>query len=461
MLDLKIVNGSIPVFGTGEFKVSDIGIRDGRIVCVGTCEENAREVIDAGGKVVAPGFIDIHMHEETLSDGVGGDEYDIANRMLVMGVTTCVAGNCGNNRQSVDEFFSHIDKNGSPVNYLSFIGHNFLRRSVGNDDPYRGSTEQEIQKMQDLAVKAVDEGAIGISFGLEYCPGITFEEAVGLCKPFKGTDILLSAHYRKDADYAIPSVKELIDMTRVTGLPMIISHLGSCTAYGMMKESLEIIQNAIDEGLDVCADCYPYDAFSTFIGSAVFDEGCFELWNKSYDAILLTEEPYRGMRCDEELFRKVRKEYPEMLVVAFVMNEDEVVEAIKAPFVMVASDGLYRKGQGHPRGAGTFPRVLGRFARDMGALTLVEALKKMTLMPAARLGLKGKGRIEEGADADIVVFDPEAIIDGATFESPVEAPKGIDYVILNGEIAVKDNVILRNRLGKVIRRQELVKEGNE
>jgi N-acyl-D-amino-acid deacylase len=461
MYDIKIVNGKIPDFRSGELKVSDIAIKDGKIVCVGDCPEGAKEVINAEGKIVSPGFIDIHMHEEVIADTFNGDNYDIANRMLLMGVTTCVAGNCGNSRQSIEEFFGFIDKNGSPVNYLSFIGHNYLRRLVGNENPYRRSSEQEIKEMQGRALEAVQKGAIGLSFGFEYCPGIDFEEAVELCEPLKGKDVLLSAHYRKDAKYGIDSVKELIEISRVTGLPMIISHLGSCTAYGMMKESLDVIQKAIDEGLDVCADCYPYDAFSTFIGSAVFDEGCFELWNKSYDSILLTEEPYRGVRCDKDLFYKVRKEYPDMLVVAFVMNENEVIEAIKAPFVMVASDGLYRKGQGHPRGAGTFPRVLGRFVREMGELSLMDALRKMTIMPAQRLRLSSKGRIEENRDADLVIFNPETIIDKATFEKPTESPEGIQYVILNGQVAVKDNVIIKNRLGKVVRRQELGKEGNE
>lgn len=452
MHDLTIVNGRIPDFASGGDRIADIGIKGGKIVSVGNCSGDARLVIDAKGQYISPGFIDAHMHEEKIADGINGDGFDIANRMLLMGVTTCTGGNCGNNRQDIDEFFGFIDKNGSPVNYLSYIGHNYLRNAVGNEDRYRKSSDQQISRMQRLVLDAVNNGAIGLSFGLEYCPGIDYDEALRVCEPLRGKDTLLAAHYRKDAKYSIDSIKELISLSRDTGLPMTVSHLGSCSAYGMMAESLDLIQQAIDQGLDIMVDCYPYDAFSTYIGSAVFDEGCFELWDKSYDSILLTEDPYKGVRCDKELFYKVRKEYPDMLVVAFVMNDDEVIEALKAPFVMVASDGLYRCGQGHPRGAGAFPRVLGRFVREMGEFSIVEALRKMTLMPADRLGLATKGRIEEGADADLVIFDHEKIIDKATFEKPIEPPEGISYVIIDGRVAVKDKMIVENRLGKVIRK---------
>ncbi len=455
MYDLKIINAKVIDFDTNSEKDCDIGIENEKIKCIGTCPEKASYEIDVKGKIVAPGFIDIHMHEEVIGLTADGDVYDIANKMLLMGATTCVGGNCGNNRQSVDDFFKSIDEKGAPVNYLSFIGHNYLRNIVGNEDRYRKSSKDEIVRMQGLANAAIKSGAIGLSFGLEYCPGTDFNEAIQLCEGLERKDILLSAHYRKDAKYGIDSIKELIDISKVTGIPMQISHLGSCTAYGMMKESLKVIEEAIGLGADILADCYPYDAFSTFIGSACFDEGCFELWNRSYESILLTEAPYVGVRCNKELFYKARKEYPNMLVVAFVMNDDEIIEAIKAPFVMIASDGLLRKGQGHPRASGTFPRVLGRYVRDLQAIPLLDALKKMTLYPAQRLGLSHKGQVKVGYDADLVIFDKEQILDGATFENPTLPPKGIEYVLIDGKVAVKNNVIVQGRLGKVIRRSEL------
>ncbi|KUO74360.1 MAG: amidohydrolase [Clostridia bacterium BRH_c25] len=458
MYDIKLINGRIINPDTGTEKLADLCIKNGKIEFIGSNAGEAKKVIDVEGKAIAPGFIDIHMHEEVLVGQESKGNYDIADRMLQMGVTTCVAGNCGNNRQGIDEFFNYIDASGSPVNYLTFIGHNYLRQIVGNDDNYRKSTKSEISKMQWLVSEATRENAIGVSFGFEYSPGADTAEALQILEGVKGQKVLLSAHYRKDAKYGIEAIKELIQISRETGLPMQISHLGSCTAYGMMREALDVIEDEISAGTDISADCYPYDAFSTYIGSAVFDEGCFELWNKSYDSVLLTEGEYKGMRCDKELFYKVRKEHPNMLIVAFVMNEKEVLEAVAAPYVMIASDGLFRNSQGHPRGAGTFPRVLGRYARDEKKLTLAEAVRKMTVMPAERLGLKTKGRMLEGMDADIVVFDPDSIIDTATFESPVSTPEGIEYVIINGEVAVSHKNVINSRLGKAVRRADILKE---
>ncbi len=454
MYDLVIKNGRLPDFEKDQLAVKDIAIKQGLIVDIGESIGSGKEIIDARGLIVSPGFIDIHMHEEVIGHSKDGDDYDIANKMLAMGVTTAVGGNCGNNRQNTKDFMDFVENKGAPINYLTYIGHNFLRNQLGID-PYEPATKSQIEKMKEQVKIAIDqEGSIGISFGIEYSPGITYDELVEIGGAYEG-QALLSAHYRRDADGAIESIKEMINISKDTKKPMQIAHIGSCSAFGHMKASLELIQKARNEGLSIAGDCYPYDAFSTRIGSAVFDDGCFQTWNKSYDSILLTEEPYKGKYCDEQLFKKARKEYPQMLAVAFVMNELEVIEALQAPFIYVASDALMNKGQGHPRGAGTFPRVLGKYVREQGNLTLLDALKKMTYLPAQRLGLNQKGQVKEGMDADLVIFDENRIIDRATFTEPAQAPRGIEYVIVKGNIGMKKGQMIHSRLGTLIKRQTL------
>lgn len=449
MTTLKIINGKIPNFDEMKLEEKDVLIKDGKIEKIGKIEEEADQVIDAKGKVVSPGFIDIHMHEEVIEDVE--DPYFTSYYELKMGTTTCVAGNCGNNRQSVKEFKDYIDKNGAPVNYLSFIGHNYLRNQVGIDDRYRAATDEEIEKMKELIKETLPLGILGISYGIEYSPGIDFRELVEITKALDSKDYLLSAHYRSDGEKSVESIEEMVKISTESGVPMQIAHIGSCSAFGFMKETLDMIKEYKDKGADVMADCYPYDAFATFIGSAVFDDGCFERWDKTYSDILLTEEPFKNVRCDKEIFEKARKEYPNMIAAAFVMREEEVIEALKAPFVFVGSDSLFRKDMGHPRGAGSFPRVLGRYVREMGELSLIDALWKMTLGPAERLSLSHKGQIKEGMDADITIFDPDTVEDGATFAEPTLPPVGISHVILGGKVAVENNEVKEGRLGRFIK----------
>lgn len=448
MYDLIIKNGSVIDFDNNKRMLTDVGIKDGKIIDVGRCTESSLETIDAEGLVVSPGFIDIHMHEEKIGESQDGDDFDIANYMLNMGVTTGVGGNCGINGQSLSDFFKFVNHNGAPINYLMFTGHNFLRDKL-NIGLNELASSYQINQMKEMLRKDIENGSIGISFGIEYSPGITTEEIVEISRAID-KEILLSAHYRADFNYALKSVDELIQVSRHTKLPMQISHIGSCSAYGYMDESLKMIQEARDNNTNITADCYPYDAYSTYIGSEALSEENVVKFNNSYSNIMLTEGPYKGMYCDKDLYRKVRKEHPDMLAVAFVMNEDEIIQAYKSPFVFVASDGILNKGQGHPRAAGTFPRVLGKFVRQDNQLDFIDALKKMTLLPAKRLGLDNKGDIKQGMDADITIFDPDTIIDKASFDNPTLAPIGIEHVIIDGKLALNKGVLLNRRLGKAL-----------
>ena len=450
MHDLVIEGGSLIDVLNKKIYPCNVGIRGGKITTLSKESLSGEKKIDARGKLVSPGFIDIHMHEDPIVERGNALEIkeDIFKTMSKMGVTTCIGGNCGIGMTDIKEYFEIVEKNGLPVNFGSYLGYSALREKIGVSDNYRACTPEETKKIRSLVEKGLEDGALGVSFGLEYTPGSTTNEIIEIAKVVEGrSGKLLAAHFRSDADMGVEALKELIYISSVTKTPMQISHIGSCTGYGMMDDGLRVLEQARAEGINVMADCYPYEAFSTYVGSAVFDEGCFERWNKGYDALLATGGKYKGQRCTKEIFEYLRKEEPDTLVVAFVMEAEEIAKAISHPFIMVASDGLLQNSQGHPRAAGSFPRVIAHYVKKKQVLSLIDAICKMTLMPAERLGLTEKGAIKIGSDADLVIFDFESIQDGATFEEPVAAPTGISYVIVNGVSVVQEGVLTSERPG--------------
>ncbi|MDO5303569.1 MAG: amidohydrolase family protein [Clostridia bacterium] len=445
MSALKIVNARIPDYEQDCIKEADLLIRDGKIEKIASCgeiAEDAQATIDAKGQIVSAGFVDMHAHEDSPENA-----YFTSECCLKMGVTTKIAGNCGEIYDALPKFVERL-KDGSPTNYMMFIGQNTLREMVGADDRYAPSTPEQIEKMKEIVKEWLAYSPVGLSCGFEYSPGVTLDETVELLKAFDGKDYIISVHFRSDGPLAPKSTEELVELSKRSGYKAQMSHIGSCSAVGYMRETLDVLEKARAEGVDIMADCYPYNAFCTGIGTAVFDEESFSKWD--YSDLMLTAGPHKNERCTKELFEKIRKEDPDMYVVAFVMNEDEIEMAYKQPYVMVGSDCGFVDKAGHPRGAGTFPRILGRLVREKKAMSLLEALKKMTVIPAQRVNLRSKGEVKEGYDADLVIFDENTIIDRATFEEPTLPPEGISYVIMNGEIAVKDNEILNGRLGRYI-----------
>ena len=452
MLDILIKNGSYPDYKEGVLKKANIGLEGGRIEYIGDDEPEASKVIDADGRVVAPGFIDIHMHEESFAEG---KHYCIAEMMLKQGVTLAVGGNCGVMNQTVREFRDTIDElGGAPINYMMLSGYNHYWTELGLGHLDKSTPEQR-KIIQEKMKEDLEAGAIGISFGIEYDPGITEEEIIEAANMNDDDDLLVAAHYRADGANSIAAIEEMTDIQSKIGKRFQISHLSSCSAMGTMKESLDVINSYMEKDPRLNYDTYPYNAFSTYIGSTVFEPGCLEAWHKDYSDLLLQGDPYKNQPATKESFEDARENYPDMLVVAIVMNEDEIAEAIANPNGMVASDGIISNGNGHPRAAGTFPRVLGKYVREDKVVDLVTALRKITLEPAKRLDMEHrKGDIQLGADADITIFDPETIIDGPTFQDITLPNKGIDYVIVNGEIALKDNEIIDDRAGEFIAYQD-------
>ena len=456
MYDVLIKNGRYPDYETMAFIAGDIAIKGGKIVKLGVLDDPAELVIDASDRIVSPGFIDIHMHEEWfLRDGL---RYEVSNYMLQMGVTTCLGANCGSAHQPIDVFKESIEQlGGAPVNYMIQAGYNTVRGEMGLSR-YEPATEEQIKELAAKMQDDIQKGAYGISFGLEYDPGITTEEVIQVLNAQPQENLYVSAHYRDDSTGAIDAIHEMVKIAEVTGKRFQISHLSSCSAMGQMDEALAILNPAMEKNPKLQYDTYPYVAFSCRIGSAVFDDGCFEKWNKSYEDIWVCAGKYKNQFCTKEIFEELRENDPDLRVVAFAMNEREIAQAIANPVgCMIGSDGGINRGAGHPRAAGTFPRVLGKYVREDKVLPLIEALYKMTKVTADRLELYQKGRIEVGCDADITIFDPDTIKDGATFEDINIKPTGIDYVLVNGKLAMKDNVQVNGRAGRFIPGPYIVK----
>lgn len=406
--------------------------------------------IDAAGKVVCPGFLDIHMHEAPVRE-LEKPEDSIFGCMLRMGVTTVLGGNCGDNVLPPEEYFA-LAQQGLPVNLALLAGHGAAREYIGVHDRYASLTEDQRQQVTAVLRRWLEAGCFGISYGIRYYPGMDRRELMDTARLCREEHLLVAAHVRDDAAYIFDALEEFLAPGWAYGLKMQVSHIGSMGGYGQMAGVLAMLDEARLRGLDVMADCYPYSAFSTEIGETTYDPGFLERYGCGYDAIVLCNGKYKGQRCTEARFRELRQEAPETITVAHVMRPEDVSMAMAHPAVMLASDGLMHDHQGHPRAAGTFPRLIAQYV-STGVLSLCEAVEKMTALPAGRIGLPHKGNLRPGSDADVVIFDRSAIRDRATFEAPALPPEGIDYVLLGGEIACDHGQIVNSRLGRPLRRQ--------
>ena len=424
-------------------------IEDGKIAWAGTGMPEADRMIDATGKIVAPGFIDIHMHEDPVADGK--IQPCIFPMMLRQGVTTAVGGNCGINVYDPAQYLDLVDRDGAAVNVALFAGHEYFRKAAGAADIYAGSTEEQKQTMAENIRDALVGGCVGVSFGLRYVPGADKDEFFRAAECCKQDKKLISSHVRDDADGIFDAIDEFCAAGVEFGVPVQISHIGSMGGFGQMAQVLQQIDSYKLNGLDIAMDCYPSFAFSTRLGTPTYDPGWLERYHCDYDVLEYCEGKYKGQRATAETFAELRRDFPECITVCYVMKEEDIRLAFRHPGVMLASDGLMNNGQGHPRAAGSFPRFLAEFAKK-GTLSLYDAIEKMTAMPADRLRLENKGRLNVGADADITIFDYEEIKDGATFAQPALPPQGIAYVLIGGEIALEKGEILKSDCGKAVKK---------
>lgn len=407
-------------------------------------------VIDASGKIVCPGFVDIHMHEDPYDQEADIVHQNISKCMVRMGVTTAVGGNCGSNSAQPDRYLDVIDRDGYATNLALMVGHTFLRNQCSSVGKYEAADDASISAMLQLGRRCLDAGCVGISFGVKYIPGTRWEEIIALAKLCKTGDKVVSSHVRNDVDGVFAACEELAEIGREAGVKVQFSHIGSMGGYGQMERLLKQIDDYRAEGIDLMCDCYPYDAFSTEIGATTYDKEYFAQYNSDYSHILLCDGPYAGQRCTEEIFNEMRSCRPDTMTVGYFMRQADVDMALESPHTMLGSDGILVGDQGHPRAAGAFPRFLRRYA-DSEKMTLSNAVAKMTVMAARRLQLHKKGSLKPGSDADIVVFDLNRVEDRATYTQPVLPPEGIDWVLIGGEVAVKNGELVRDDLGRSVR----------
>lgn len=447
-----IKNGTIVDPANRIHSKNNLLIEDGKVLALTAEEPQSDTVLDAAGRYVCPGFIDIHMHEDPYDPVNGCLIPDITLAMLRMGVTSALGGNCGINTVSPVKYLDLMDRDGGAVNMGLMAGHTFFREEAGHGDKYTAIAPDELKKLSAMTQEALEAGCFGVSFGIRYVPGISMEEMVETARGCKKAGKFVAAHVRDDAEFIFSAVDELFDIGRALDVPVQNSHVGSMGGFGQMERLLEMMDRVRANGMELSGDCYPYYAFSTRIGETTYDEGFLERYQADYFVIEICEGKYQGQRCTEAMFRELRAEAPRTITVCHVMKPEDVDMALLHPNIMLASDGLMENGQGHPRAAGTFPRFLHNYVKT-GRLGLDAAIAKMTAMPAAKMGLDGKkGSLRPGADADVVVFDLDRIADKATFDQPNLPPEGIDYVLIGGQVAVDHGKILNSRLGRSLRK---------
>lgn len=496
--DIIIKNGRI-VDGTGNsWYYGDVAIANGKIIYVGKSKNIiASKTIDAKGLIVTPGFIDVHTHIE-------GEEAKnpTANNFILDGVTSIVTGNCGSSHVDVKKYLQYLDSIRLSINVATLIGHNDVRKQVmgtANREP----TQNELQQMEALVSKGMQDGAVGFSTGLIYIPGTYSHtpEIVALAKIAAQYNGLYATHMRDEADSVSEAISEALSVGLQANIPVEISHfkVGGQQNWGRSKQTLQMVKDARMQGLEVTIDQYPYTASSTSLStllpdeiladgtdsinarlqrpevrSYVIDYILHKLKNRklkhlSYAVVAShrADSTYNGKSIEEINLMKGKPhkaKYEAETVIELMLNggagmvfhgmsEDDVKYIMQYPFNMFASDAgirIYKQGVPHPRGYGTNARVLSKYVRDEKIISLEEAIRRMTSLPAQKFQLKDRGLLKEGMAADVVIFDQAQVQDMATFQDPHQYSKGFQYIIVNGKMVVENGVHTGVRSGVVL-----------
>ena len=436
--DLVLDGGRVMDPETALDAVRNVGIRDGKIARISAAPISGRRTIHAAGLVVAPGFIDLHQHGQ-----------DVASQRVKAfdGVTTALEMEIG--APDVTKFLN--SKRGhSLIHYGTAASHVAARAMVfdaplpeGTILPKSGpatdqpATPEQIERIQQRLREELDAGALGIGMGIQYTPGATRLEIIDMFRVAAERKLPVYTHLRSagrvEPGSAIESVEEVIGAAAITGAPLHIVHINS-TCLRDSLDCISLIEGARARGLDITTEAYPYIAGMTAINSALFNPGWREKLGIDYSNLVL---PDTGEHLTKERFDELHNSSKQQWVLVFANTQETVDAIIPNPLIMIASDGA----EGHPRNAGTYSRVLAQYVREKKTLSLMEALRKMTLMPAQMLerstpSARQKGRLQEGADADIVIFDPETITDRSTFERPMEPSVGVHYLLVGGTAVI-------------------------
>ena len=498
--DLVLKNGLI-VDGIGTKAYNgDIAIRGNRIAKIGTLKTSqATETFDVSGLIVTPGFIDVHTHCDR-----GIKRVPTVDNYILQGVTTVIGGNCGGHRFPLAELYADLEESGVSINFGSLVGHNTIRREV-MEYKMEAPTDEEMTHMKNLIDQEMRSGGLGLSTGLSYLPGIysKTEEIVELASAVTPYNGIYASHIRDQAQHITEAIEEAIAIGEKNNLTVQIAHikLADDEVWGETERITKPVEDAQARGVSVFLDQYPYTAtssgFTSSFPSWVFEGGKDKFLERIKDpevyakvkAFIIDHRltSTKGINKLETIFiansRNYReyegKNLQEILLaqgkeptidngvdliieieknggascVFFQMDEKDVEDLMKLPYNMHASDGgVQEVGRGvpHPRNYGTFPRIISFYVREKGVLTLEEAVRKMTSLPAEAFKLKDRGSLKEGMYADICVFDLERFKDRATFEEPHQYSQGLSYVIVNGKIAIKNYKHTDSKSGMIL-----------
>jgi len=489
--DILIKSGLVYDGSLAPARKADIGVKDGIIVSIGSLESEARRTVDANDLIVAPGFIDIHTHATFSAAQISPDEAaDIrsleerraAKNYLFQGVTTVVSGNCGDGPYDVGRAFQDVRNNGAGVNLMLLVGHATIREAVmgmANASP----TKAQLAQMKRLLRQGMEAGAVGMSTGLYYAPGnyAKAREVIELAKVVSEYGGIYATHMRDEGVGLLEAIEEAIEIGRQADVPVQISHLKvfGRHAGGVPKQATDLIEAARRQGVVVFADQYPYLAGSTTLAPLVLKpwvraDGPQMMIRRLNDPLLAPSiradaagliHQLGGSEAFVVAYFKERPDWqgknllqvsrimntnptdaalqilhignPQMVV--FAMTEEDLRHFMSKPYVMTASDSWnppYGAGLYHPRNYGTFPRKIKHYVLDEGVINMQSAIRAATSLPAQMLRLDNRGRIKENFVADIVVFDPDRISDPATYEKPHQYCRGVEYVIIDGTLAI-------------------------